>query len=199
MKNKITLSLILLLAILLFGCPQKVDVEGVNLPENTHTNTIIPDIQGYEKDTEVMTTTVAPISQTFTTAVSIAVTENPEVSVAAGNYVKNFAKCANNKGLTKMTYYKDPNDIKDHALLVIVEEDYKKVLDCALESLGGTGSIVGYEKDYGVYTIKYSFKTIHGQIFHVIAITTTKQIAEKLCSNLPACNSSKIVRQYELN
>lgn len=185
--------------LLLSGCTQTDELRTVDLPANTHTAELIPDVEDYSKDTEIMTSAVAPIAGTFTTAVSSYATSNPQLGQAAGDYVTSFGRCADTKGLAKITYYHSDEDILDHALLFIVNEDKEKAVQCLIESFlcQGCMSIVDTSKEYGVFTIKYSFKTPSNQIFHVGAVTTTKEIAEDLCEKLAGCQNSDIHQQYK--
>lgn len=186
-----TVFLLIILVLGLSGCTK--EARKVDLPQSTTAKDILPTIENYTSDKDMLGRDVAPTIQAITTAVG-ASSGSLEAGAAIGTYFSNFTKCTEKKGAAALGHYYQTTDILDHAFVSVGEENATKLIQCAIESAGYQYLMcVTCEKPktYGLYLIKYSIETNYTK-FHIAAVITTKELAESLCAKLAGCTTQDI-------
>lgn len=131
------------------------------------------------------------VGDAFSIAVGLLSGGNIAISAAAKLYVTDYLKCLEEKGASATALYSDPKEPTDTAIVAVQEENLGKIIQCIFHPILPLTKAAA--KTYGLYAIKYSFRTKY-TTFHVLALATTDRIARALCNKLPACKSSDITK-----
>jgi len=190
MKNYYIFILLILVSFLLFGCTTQPKTEAA-LGATATAKTIVPDLNGYNMDKEILGNQGAAVAGTVSGAVAIYGGVSAPFSVEIGLKTQKFIECANAEGAGSITSYISESNAADFAVLAIGEDDTGKLFKCVVKT-AMPFSIAG-PTSYGIYGAAYSVKnTDTGTNFYLTFIASNDKAAYALCDKLANCNKDKL-------
>ncbi|MDO8428712.1 MAG: hypothetical protein Q7S92_05865 [Candidatus Diapherotrites archaeon] len=192
MKSNYAFVSLLLFFILITGCLDK-EIKNVELPNDTDARSLVPDIENYNVDKDILGKGAPVISGIITNSLASAAPVIAPFRVPIAFAMTNFITCAEEKNVAVIAYYNTPSDLADHGILVIGEENIDKLYKC----LGNLipFSVVLPAKSYGLYAASYQIRNTNTNLKYYIGfIATTDIIADSICSELPECDETKMFR-----
>ena len=194
MNKIIPIFFLLFISIFLLGCGNTPPKE-VSLGVNANANSIVPDLESYQTDKEVLKNQGSVVGGAIATGVANAGGVSAPFSGAIGIKMKNFIECAAKEGAGNITHYYTTEDQLDHTVLAVAEGDSQKILKCLVKSAFNMGlaSIGGGPTYYGIYGHSYTVKnTDTGRNFYIIFLGTADKGSYALCDKLPGCKKDEM-------